>query len=59
MPVQEAKKSKWLQEVEDDATRITERRFREQEEDRQYQASKVKDAQTDAKSSAKTEEGTK
>lgn len=40
MPVQEPKKSKWLQEVEDDAIRIQTRRFREQEEERLYQASK-------------------
>lgn len=33
-------KSSWLQEVEDDATRITEKRFRDQEEERQYKESK-------------------
>lgn len=34
-------KSKWLQEVEDDATRITEKRFRDQEEERLYKLEKA------------------
>lgn len=36
----EPKKSKVLQEVENDAVRITEKRFRDQEEERQYQLAK-------------------
>lgn len=36
----EPKKSKWLQEVEDDAVRIQTKRFRDQEEERLYQISK-------------------
>lgn len=34
-------KSAWLQEVEDDAVRITQKRFRDQEEERQYKLEKV------------------
>ena len=34
-------RSVWLQQVEDDAVRITEKRFRDQEEERQYQKSKL------------------
>ena len=33
-------KSAWLQEVEDDAVRIQTKRFRDQEEERQYRLSK-------------------
>lgn len=36
----EPKKSKWLQEVEDDAVRITERRFKEHFEDLAYKQEK-------------------
>ena len=36
----EPKKSKHLQEVEDDAVRIQTKRFRDMEEERQYQAEK-------------------
>lgn len=41
---EENKKPAWLQEVEDDATRIQQRRFREQEEERQYQLQKRAEA---------------
>lgn len=33
-------KPAWLQEVEDDAVRITQKRFRDQEEERQYNLKK-------------------
>lgn len=36
----ETKKSAWLQEVERDATRIQTKRFKDQEEERQYQIAK-------------------
>lgn len=37
-------KSAWLQEVEDDAVRIQTKRFRDQEEERQYKLSKLEGA---------------
>lgn len=37
-------KSAWLQEVEDDAVRIQTKRFRDQEEERQYKLSKQEGA---------------
>lgn len=37
-------KPTWLQEVEDDATRITNKRFRDQQEEIEYQKSKVAEA---------------
>lgn len=40
MSVLEPKKSKWLQEVENDAVRITNRRFKEHFEDLEYQKAK-------------------
>jgi hypothetical protein len=39
------KKSKWLQEVENDAVRIQTKRFKDQEEERQYQISKRQEEQ--------------
>lgn len=41
-PIQPTK-SKWLQEVEDDAIRIQTKRFRDQEDERQYKLSKIAD----------------
>lgn len=41
----EPKKSKWLQEVEDDAVRITNRRFKEQFEEMEYQNAKKEEEQ--------------
>ena len=45
-------KSAWLQEVEDDATRITQRRLEEQLAEMQYQKEKLEKAE--AKALAKT-----
>lgn len=41
-------KSAWLQEVEDDATRITQKRFRDQEEERQYKVEKAESVKSPA-----------
>lgn len=41
-------KSKWLQEVEDDAIRIQNRRFKEHFEELEYQKEKKAKAQADA-----------
>lgn len=49
-------KSKWLQEVEDDATRITQRRFDAYFDEQQYQKAKVEQASTPV---AKVEEPVK
>lgn len=40
MSVPQPKKSKWLQEVEDDAVRITNKRFKEYFEELEYQKAK-------------------
>lgn len=47
-------KSAWLQEVEDDAVRIQSKRFRDQEEERQYKLSKESGEVTDSADEAST-----
>lgn len=46
--VPEHKKPAHLQEVEDDAVRITQKRFRDQEEERQYKAEKTESVKLSA-----------
>jgi hypothetical protein len=45
---EENKKPAWLQEVEDDAVRIQSKRFKEAEEERQYQVAKREEQETRA-----------
>ncbi len=52
----EVKKSKWLQEVEDDAIRIQTKRFRDQEEERQYKIAKAEAEKPKAEAPKEVEE---